>query len=86
VSRAERWMAGKRHFIPWRENAHCCTRSLRRQNKRRFGEVELQGKRLHLGSIKRRSILEHAQGIASERRVALRKDIHYSISVAGHLR
>jgi hypothetical protein len=46
----------------------------------------LQCEGLHSLSIQRVSILEDTQRIAGERAVPLCKDVHYSVSVACHLR
>ena len=70
VRGAERRMAGERHFVGGREDAHQRRGALGRQDERGLRQVHLARQRLHGGGVEPTAVFEHAQGIAGEPRAA----------------
>ncbi len=82
MRRAERRVAGERHFEGRREDAHVRGRRRRRQDERGLREVELQRQRLHRRVVEPARVLEDAQRVAGEH--GFGEDVDDSVTVRWH--
>src|SRR5690349_9998473 len=77
-------MSCKSHFVARREdaNARICVR--RRENERRFGQVELPCKCLQRSIVQTASVFEDAQRITRERTAILGENVYDAILILAH--